>query len=139
MDYNKHAYLNTYINKFRNVLPFKELDVQTLHRIMDYLGVRPYNSNVYNRSDLDFILNSDILLTKIRKFLGIYKEGNPEDFLQEPKLPKQPNYYTSDDMKQASDELLKNDEVFYECVKLTESDIKKMIIEVVKKVTTYYL
>lgn len=134
MDYNKHTYLNNYINKFREKLPYKELDIQTLHRIMAYLGVKPFNANIYNRYDLEYILNSDNLLTKIRKFLGIYKEGNPEDFEKEPKLPKKPNYYTSDEMKQASDELLKNDEVFYESVQLSIKDIEKIVTEVVKKI-----
>lgn len=136
MDYNKHTYLNNYINKFRTVLPFKELNIQTLHRIMAYLGVKPYRANIFNKSDIEYVLNSDVLLNKIRKLLGIYKEAKPEDFIRTPKLLKQPNYYSSDDMKQASDELLKNDEVSYtnECIKLTQTDIKKIVTEVIKKI-----
>lgn len=112
-----------------------ELDIPTLHRIMDYLGVKQISPSVYKREDLEYILMSNNLLTKIRKFLGIYKEGDPEDFIQEPKEPMVPNYYTSKEMADASDELLRRDGVFNEGkIRITESDIKKMVRCAVKNI-----
>ena len=143
-DFVKYAYLNNYIKKFREKLPLDSLSPSTLHDALWHIGFKPDYGTMYSRNKLENILNSEYILNKLRAYLQIqpksinitgYSEFNP--------VKKQeilPNYYSNEDMKNASDELLNNGEIYYEnimkknAVKLNENTLKKIVAESVKKV-----
>lgn len=135
-NFAKYAYLNSYLNRFKKILPSNTLTVPELHRILHYIGFKHDYGTMYERQKLDDILNNKYIIDKIRQYLGI--NNSDYGYTEIKPLQKQitPNYYSDEDMKNASEELLKNDEVFFEhkIVKLTENDLKKIIKECVKKI-----
>ena len=144
-DFAKYTYLNNYIKKFREKLPSKELTVQDLHQALYYINIKPKNGTMYERKDVDYALNFEPILNKLRSYLGIKQKTNDSyndwlNFNPLKKQEKQPNYYSSEEMNDASNELLKNNETFYEnimkknTIKLNENTLKKIITESVKKI-----
>ena len=138
-NFAKYAYLNSYLNRFKQILASDTLTVPELHSILNRIGFKPDNGTMYEKAKLDGILNDRFILNKIRKYLGI-EDTKPS--VIKPFKPKEtvPNYYSDEDMKNASDELLKNDEVFFENkIRITENDLQKIVKECVKKIYKNYL
>lgn len=137
-NFAKYTYLNNYVKKFRQKLPLENLTVQDLHQALSNVNIKPKNGTMYERKDVEYALNFEPILNKIRNYLGIHKHSSNIHFDKQNTLPKKeilPNYYSSEEMNDASDELLKNDEVFFENkVKITENDLKKIVEECVKKI-----
>ena len=137
-NFAKYTYLNNYVKKFRQKLPLENLTVQDLHQALSNVNIKPKNGTMYERKDIECALNFEPLLNKIRNYLGINTHSSNINIGKENILPKKeisPNYYSSEEMKDASDELLKNDEVFYESkIKITENDLRKIVEECVKKI-----
>lgn len=142
-NFAKYAYLNNYIKKFREILPLKTLTSNELHSALYHVGFKPDYGTMYSRNKLENILNSGYILNKIRAYLQINPKTsfNNKDFVKFKKQEIIPNYYTDEDMKNASDELLKNDGVFNESkkmkqntIRINENTLKKIVSESVKKI-----
>ena len=144
-NFAKYAYLNNYIKKFREILPLNNLTTIQLHDALYHVGFKPDYGTMYSRNKLENILNSGYILNKIRAYLQIMPHVNNSNGYSEIKpIKKQkiiPNYYTDEDMKNASDELLKNDGVFNESkkmkqntIRINENTLKKIVSESVKKI-----
>lgn len=145
-NFAKYTYLNNYIKKFRQKLPLENLTVQDLHQALYNVNIKPSYGTMYERKDIEYALNFEPMLNRIRKYLGLSKNSN--QFNQFRQLSRQnvqiddkkPNYYSNLDMEKESDKLLKQDDVFYENkIKLTENDLRKIVEECVKKIKSYYL
>lgn len=142
-NFAKYTYLNNYVKKFRQKLPLENLTVQDLHQALSNVNIKPKNGTMYERKDVEYALNFEPLLNKIRNYLGINTPSSNNNIGKEKFIPKNeilPNYYSSEEMKDASDELLRNDGIFNENkIKITENDLRKIVEECVKKIKSYYL
>ena len=140
-NFSTHAYLNNYLTKFRTKLPSENVSVQDLHAALNSINIKPENGTMYLRKDLEKALNFLPTLDMLRKTLHIPTSEDKKK-LKQHNLPvtqktfKNPQYFSSQEMQDASNELLMRDEVFNEnkTIKLTEADIRQMIYECVKKI-----
>lgn len=143
-NFSKFTYLGNYIKKFREKLPLNNLSIQDLHYALNQMNIKPKNGTMYERKDIEQVLNFLPQLNNIRKILGVKPKEitttnnnkNVKYFSPENKKEEIiPNYYNTEEMKIASDELLKNDEVFFENkIKLSETDLKTIIKECINKI-----
>ena len=131
MDLNIETYANTKIKKFRRVLNLPDLTVGELHAILKWGGVEPkryektksgYNTGVYSMSQIDDLLNNYPKLMLLRKKL-VGKRQEKNNASQEVGTEKEfknlhpcnnVNYFSNKEMNDASNELLKQQEVFFE-------------------------
>lgn len=142
-NFSTHAYLNSYLSRFRDKLPSNNLTVQDLHAALYKINIKPTYGTMYSRQDLEKVLNFLPLLDNLRNVLNIpTSEKKKQQFNKSTNIttqqekPNKPVYFSSEEMQDASNELLRNDGVFNEnkTFKLTESDIKQIVYECVKKI-----
>jgi len=125
MDFNTQIYLNSQINKFRKATGLKDLTLGELYAIVKFANIKPINGteNLFSRYDINCLLNSHRLLAdatmKIiddRKAAGKINNQEKTKYTLNFSLGSIPpkNYYTNKEMGNASNELLRKDEVFFE-------------------------
>ena len=135
INFNIYAYLNSYINRFRTVTD-KNITVQDLHEALRTLGVKTINgTSLYDKQTLENLVTNKRFINKLRAYFNLPPIEKPTP-INNPKLVKKVEEPEEDEMEKASQELLKNDEVFYEskCLKIDENDIRKIIAECLRRI-----
>lgn len=118
---NKRQYLGAYINKFRKLLHKDDLTVPELHDALQsgYFKFQTDNNNTYRKEDLDYVLGPG--LRSLKRYFGIEDMPNIDSAPQQP-ITMRPQPFKDNteeyepektDMENASDELLRDQEVFY--------------------------
>ena len=128
INFNIYAYLNSYINRFRTVTD-KNITVQDLHEALRTLGVKTINgTSLYDKQTLENLVTNKRFINKLRAYFKLPPIERPTP-ITNPKPVKKVEEPEEDEMEKASQELLKNDEVFYEskCLKIDENDIRKSL------------
>ena len=79
INHSKETFLNNYINKFRDALGDKTLDVSTLHGLLINNGVIKNENGTYNKSDLNILLQKPNCprMQRIRNSYINYKNDKP--------------------------------------------------------------
>ena len=123
MDFNTETYARNFLNKFKQTMHVPELTIGELHAILRETGIRPLRKDengheVYPKYQLNELLRSD------REFFRCYHIVKEKSKQQDKRIIT--TYRDEDlpemsDMERASDELLRQQEVYYD---LRESKIE---------------
>lgn len=135
INFNIYAYLNSYINRFREVTD-KSITVQDLHEALRRLGIKTINgTSLYDKQTLENLVTNKNFINKLRTYFKLPPIEKPIPVISNPKPIETVEEPEEDEMEKASQELLKNDEVFYEskCLRINENDIRKIVAECIKK------
>ena len=74
IDHTKETFLSNYINKFRKALGIKDLDVDTLHYLLNSNKVQKNENGVYNKSDLEPLLKNPSC-PRMQRMLQTYNDA----------------------------------------------------------------
>lgn len=121
MDFNTETFVKNNLAKFRRAIGLYDLTIGELYAILRWVGIKPIrregNSYVYPKYRIEQLLNTHITLMNVRN--KILKNRKTEELKKSDTITyKSPlvnkvNYYSSKDMEDASNDLLRKQEVYF--------------------------
>lgn len=127
IDFRTETFANNFIKNFRVCLSEPSLTLVELHNILNFCGIKPIRTiknnvgkecKVFSKFDINSLLMNTERLLLTKNFLDEYRkrtesQSNNADLSYKKLFPKGKNYYTNDDLGRESDNLLRQQEVWF--------------------------